>query len=123
MPAAPREPQPEQKPAQEMPVGFWTDLVEGVSGQIPPGNRSLFRQVRPKLQGDELLLAVDSDFVERMIGTAQTLQLVGQKAGELLGRSVRPRVVRQGAAGADGRDRLEELLAFGAQHDDIIEIK
>ena len=123
MPAVPREPQPEQKPAQEMPVGFWTDLVEGVSGQIPPGNRSLFRQVRPKLQGDELLLAVDSDFVERMIGTAQTLQLVGQKAGELLGRSVRPRVVRQGAAGADGRDRLEELLAFGAQHDDIIEIK
>lgn len=112
------------KSASSVPLGFWTDLMESVRTQLPPSVRSLFAtQVRPELQGSTLMLLADSEFVKNMVNHAAILQIVGPRAGELLGRAVQLKVAVQGNTDTSGQDRLDELLAFGEAHSDIVEIK
>lgn len=129
LPATERLPEAQNKSVQAphsagLPVGFWTDLTAAISGQLPPSVRGFFQsQIRPDWKDGTLFLRVETEFVKRMVGTDQVLHLVGQKAGELLGQAVRPKVVLGPQTDGDGRDRLEDLLAFGQQHSDIFEIK
>ncbi len=109
------------QPAAELPVGFWTDLLGAIGAQVPPGTRGLLQQVEPELKGDTLYLRAASEFVKNVVGGVPVLQRIGQQASQLLGRTVRPQAVLR--VEDEGGGRLEELLAFGAQHDDIIEIK
>ncbi len=121
---APQEPAAAPQPEQAAPIGFWTDLVRGIQGQLLPSLRSFLpSQVKPELRGDTLYLQVASDFVRKMVDTPQTMQLIREKAGELLGRAVAVKVAVGGRVSDGGEDRFGELLNFGAEHSDIFEIK
>ncbi len=121
---APRRAAPTQAAptASELPIGFWTDLVQAVGPQLLPSLRSFLPGVRPQLQGDTLVLAVETPFVQKMVDTPQAMGLIRAKAAELLGRPVAVRVA-VGNGAPEGEDRFQALLDFGRQHGDIFDIK
>ena len=137
-PAQPVQPQPMQPqqppvPAQrpqhspnggELPVGFWTDLMQTVLPQVQPGHRSfLSRQVKPQLQGDTLLLLADSGFGKQVLDQPAYLQAIRERAAALLGRPVAVKLAVQGPGSVDGADGFGRIADFGRQHPDIFEFK
>lgn len=120
-PKAARQEQPAAP--SDLPVGFWTDLSRSVKEQMLPGQRSFLDQVKPELKGDTLTLWMANELVRKMVDTPKTMQVLRDKAGELLGRSVVVKALVNGAGGSDDGGRFEELLAFGAQHGDLIDIQ
>ena len=129
----PMQPQPQpvqaQRPQQppsggELPVGFWSDLLQTVLPQVQPGYRSfLSRQVKPQLQGDTLLLLADSGFGKQVLDQPAYLQAIRERAAVLLGRPVAVKLAVQGPGSVDGADGFGRIADFGRQHPDIFEFK
>ena len=126
-PGAPSAPPPERAPAgatsapSALPVGFWTDLVRAVGGELTPGLRSFLpTQVQPDLRGDTLILRVASSFGRKMVDTPETLQRIRAEAGRMLGRPV---AVQVAVGSQEQEDRFGQLLAFGRAHEEIFDIK
>ena len=130
-PAAPKEaPQdaaqdtaPAASQGTGLPVGFWTDVLKALGDKIPPGNRCFFQQIRPELRGDTLLLQAENQLACKMVTGGSLMEALKQKTAALLGRPVAVKVTVAGPGGPDGEDPMEALLSFGAQHQDIFEIK
>lgn len=128
-PMQPQQTPPMQQPQQmpnggELPVGFWTDLMQTVLPQVQPGHRSfLSRQVKPQLQGDTLLLLADSGFGKQVLDQPAYLQAIRERAAALLGRPVAVKLAVQGPGSADGADGFGRIADFGRQHPDIFEFK
>ena len=107
--------------ASALPVGFWTDLVRAVGGELTPGLRSFLpTQVQPDLRGDTLILRVASSFGRKMVDTPETLQRIRAEAGRMLGRPV---AVQVAVGSQEQEDRFGQLLAFGRAHEEIFDIK
>ena len=128
-PMQPQQTPPMQQPQQmpnggELPVGFWTDLMQTVLPQVQPGHRSfLSRQVKPQLQGDTLLLLADSGFGKQVLDQPAYLQAIRERAAALLGRPVAVKLAVQGPGSVDGADGFGRIADFGRQHPDIFEFK
>ena len=93
--------------------------------------------VQGRLEGDALTLWVESEFVKNMVGKPTVLEAVGALASSMTGRTVRctvsvgkPPALQPGGAepvspAAESsapaeHDKLDDLMALGAQFDNII---
>ncbi len=109
------------------PVGFWPDLVMGLQKELKPPVKGFFAStpnspVIGRLQGDAVVLVCSNAFTVEMINKPEVLQIVGRKASAILGRNVTVKVVDR-TAKPEKSAQMEQLLAFGREHSDIIRIK
>ena len=129
-PPDPNEPvtdQPDAPAADETPVGFWPDLVAAVRKELKPPVSGFFTAtpnapIQGKLQGAKLVLLCGNAFVADMINKPEITALVGRKATAILGRTVTA-AVQDRTAKTEKNQQMEQLLAFGREHSDIIHIK
>ena len=111
----------------EMPVGFWTDLVAAIRQEMKPPSAGFFiaspdSPVKGVLKGNELLLQCNNSFTLGMINKPEVITLVSRKASALLGRNIAVKPVDVNAA-PEYSDRMQQLLDFGKKHSDIVTIK
>ena len=125
-PAKPTQPQPEPTQAVEAPVGFWTDLAMQVRSELKPPISGFFvtgpnAQVTGQLRQNGLVLLCTNDFTATLLNKPEVVELVSRKASALLGRPVPVKVID--AKGDQSRSQqLQQLLAFGKAHSDVINI-
>ena len=134
-------PAPEQKMAEtppeeealpepvsdELPLGFWAELVAGVRQEIKPPVSGFFvstenAPIHGVMVKGVLELHCKNTFTAEMVGKAETLQVVSRKASAMLGRPVKVVTVDLSAK-PTGNSRMENLLRFGRDHSDIINMK
>ena len=78
--------------------------------------------VEGMLQGDCVVLKCNSTFVMEMVDKPELLNLVSRKAATILGRAVRVEVVDRNAA-PERSAGFQQLINFGREHSDIVNIK
>ncbi len=130
-PAAQEEP-PEPKPAlpvsDELPEGFWAELVAKVKTEVQPSASGYFNaspdkaMLRPVLQGDVLTLFAAMDFVRNAVDSEKTRQVLSQKASAILRRPVRV-VIKTAKAGFGASDPMDAIVRRGMEHPDIFHVK
>lgn len=136
--SAPARPGPAQEaPAarQTAPAGdFWPELAASLKGRIPMGEYTFLANpamVQGRAEGNMLTLYAESDFTRSMINKPGILSAVAQAASARLGGQMRvavtvgqapPAGAAPAAPAADppAHDKLDDLLAFGQQFDNII---
>ncbi|WP_294535295.1 DNA polymerase III subunit gamma/tau [uncultured Pseudoflavonifractor sp.] len=136
--SAPARPGPAQEaPAarQTAPAGdFWPELAASLKGRIPMGEYTFLANpamVQGRAEGNMLTLYAESDFTRSMINKPGILSAVAQAASARLGGQMRvtvtvgqapPAASAPAAPAADppAHDKLDDLLAFGQQFDNII---
>jgi len=126
---APPEPQEQAPtaPVSEAPVGFWSDLVQQLKGELKPPVSGLFSPspdapVQGVLVGNVLQLRCTNTFICQVIGKPDIMLLVGQKASALLGKQVRAEAV-DGSSKPAVNSSMNKLLEFGRDHSNIVRIK
>ena len=118
---------PEETPAPQMPVGFWTDLTASLRAELKPPVLGFFASspnapIQGQLQADTLLLRCNSTFVADQINKPEILQLVTRKASAMLGRNVKVKTVDLSVTPQNSA-KMDQLLQFGRSHSDVIKIK
>lgn len=78
--------------------------------------------VTGQLRGDRLELQCNGAYVYEIINKPELLQMVSQKATAVVGRAVRA-VAVDSTGRPKSNGNLEQLLAFGKQHSDIVKIR
>ena len=111
----------------DTPVGFWSELCGGVRKELKPPVSGFFAgtpnaPVQGVLAGDRLELRCTNDFTAKMLDKPEITEIVGRKAGAMLGHPVRACVVDM-TAKPRGNPRMDKLMQFGRDHSDIIKIK
>ena len=82
------------------------------------------RPIHPVLQGEVLIMAVDSDFVLNQVKKRLIRRhLSGKKASAILGKPVSVRFALKNRLSRLGDDPMDALVQFGQQHSDIFTIK
>jgi DNA polymerase-3 subunit gamma/tau len=119
--------QPVEVPAQEAPVGFWTDLVSAVRQELRPPVSGFFitspnAPVQGQLVGDKVVLSCNTSFTTEMVNKPEILAMVSRKAAAILGRPVRVEAIDRSAAPAHNAG-FQQLINFGREHSDIVSIK
>ncbi len=117
----------EMPPASDAPMGFWSDLMEGVRRELKPPTMGFFvtgdnAPVKGGVVGDRVELRCIADFVTRSLDKPEILEVVSRKASALLGRPVRAVVVDMNAKPANN-PRMEQLMNFGRAHPDVVKIR
>ncbi len=111
----------------QTPEGFWTDVAAAVRKELKPPLVGFFTStpnapVRGVLKGDQLLLVCTNVFTMEIINKPEVLSLVALKASAKLGRQVKVTVTdTENTAGKS--HQMEQLLSFGREHGNIINIK
>ena len=118
---------PHPAPVSEAPVGFWSDLVQQLKGELKPPVSGLFSPspdapVQGVLVGNVLQLRCTNTFICQVVGKPDIMLLVGQKASALLGRQIRAEAV-DGSAQPAVNSNMSKLLEFGRDHSNIVRIK
>ncbi len=118
---------PEQPEPDETPLGFWSGLVSAIRQELKPPVSGFFvatenAPVKGVLRGGKLELQCRNTFTAEMIGKSEILDVVSRKASAQLGHPVRAVTVDLTARPA-ANSRLENLLNFGRNHSDIINMK
>ena len=116
-----------EAPAEDTPVGFWTDLVSAVRQELRPPVSGFFitspnAPVQGTLVGDKVVLSCNTSFTTEMVNKPEILSLVARKASAILGRAVRVEAVDKSAAPARSAG-FQQLINFGKEHSDIVNIK
>ncbi len=111
----------------DVPVGFWADLVAAVRSELPPSLMGFFvttpnAPLRGIPAGDRLTLVCENTFILDIVNKPEILSLIALKASALLGRQVRVVVTVQNAPAASD-SRMDQLLSFGRAHSDVVRIK
>ena len=111
----------------EAPMGFWTDIATEMRNELKPPLLGFFATspnapVRGILRGDKLVLMCTTPFIKDMINKPEVLDLVENKASAKLGRSIRV-VVEDQTGSVEKSAQMEQLLQFGRDHSNIINIK
>ena len=111
----------------QAPAGFWTDLMTASRKELKPPASGFFvaaqnSPLRGALKGDTLELRCAVTFVADTVNKPDILEVVSRKASAMLCRSIRAVVVDMNARPA-GNPRMEQLMRFGREHSDIINIK
>ena len=126
-PPAQTQEQSSAAPQAETPAGFWPALSEKLRAALPATISGFFAvngPIHPVLQGEVLIMAVDSDFVLNQVKkTPDTEALVREKASAILGKPVSVRFARKNRLSRLGDDPMDALVQFGQQHSDIFTIK
>ena len=136
-PTLPEEPEKEQTAPDEavsdavlpdeLPYGFWPELVEQLSSTLDRADSCWFSTredstVTPVLKNNMLLLCVQSDVALQRINRDEIRQTVETVAGKLLNMPVHVRIVL-----ADREDlangKFAELLRFQQEHKELGRIK
>ena len=120
--SVPQEPVPD-----DVPLGFWQDLVAAVRQELKPPISGFFvstenAPVRGVMVKGVLELRCKNSFTAEMIGKSETLEIVSRKASAQLGRPVKVITVDL-TAKPSGNSRMESLLQFGRNHSDIVNMK
>ncbi len=125
--APPDEDEPLPAPADEAPMGFWTDLVASVRGELRPPAKGFFvsspnAPIQGALVGSKLELRCANAFTMEAINKPEILDVVGRKASAMLGRRITVTPVDI-TAKPDRNPRMDQLLSFGRAHSDVVKIK
>ncbi len=125
--APPAEGEALPQPVNEAPVGFWPDLADQIRKELGPPISGFFAStpaapVQGILQENVLTLMCANSFTVSIVNKPEILQLVASKAQGLLGRQVRVQAVDKTAKPSASK-QMRQLLSFGAEHSDIIQIK
>ena len=120
-------PAPMEPVSDELPMGFWAELVAGVRQELKPPVSGFFvstdnAPVRGVMVKGVLELRCRNTFTADMIGKKEILEIVSRKASAQLGRPVKVITVDLSARPA-GNSRMENLLTFGRNHSDIVNMK
>ncbi len=109
--------------ADEMPAGLWTELCVQIRKELKPPVSGFFAPNGPVqgiLQGNTFVLSCTNAFAKAVIDKPEVLDLVSRKVSAKIGRSVK-------AVASDKtnvkNEQMEQLLQFGRDHSDIINIK
>ncbi len=121
-------PVPSLRKPEDTPAGFWADFVAKLKPELPNRLKGFFSvggPVKPQLEAGLLTLAADSEFVRKLVDVPEVLTPAAGIASALLGQPTRVRCVKKGKAAPcpGSKDPLDDLLAFGQQHDSIVTIK
>ena len=129
--AVPEEEPPVQEeappPRDDTPPGFWLELAAAVKRELKPPASGFFTAspnslLQGVLVGDRLELRCSNTFAAQTIDKPEILEVVSRKAGAQLGRPIRT-VVVDTTASHQNNPRMEQLLAFGREHSDVVRIK
>ena len=119
---------PAALPSEDLPEGFWAELVSRVKTEVQPSASGYFTAVpgkivfQPVLQGDLLTLCASTDFIKNAVDNERTRQILSQKASAILHRPVRVAIqTKKAGLGAD--DPLNAFLRRGREHPDIFHVK
>lgn len=113
---------------EEAPSGFWADFVARVKPELSNRYKGFFAvggPVKPQLAAGILTLVADTGFVLKQIDTPAVLEPATRIASALLGQPMKVRCTLKGKTNpmTGGKDPLQDLLAFGKQHEDIVTIR
>ena len=125
--APPAEDDMPQPPADESPMGFWPDLVAAVRQELKPPISGFFvaspnAPVQGVVQGKQVVLKCANSFTQEMINKPEILAIVSRKAAAILGNPVSVTAVDKNAK-PEASPRMEQLMRFGREHSDIVNIK
>ena len=121
-------PEPKQQPQKDdTPIGFWVDLTAAMRPELPRSLMGFFSgtenaPVRGLVRGDRLGLICANAFVMQMVDKPEVRELAARKASLMLGRPITVKVVDR-TAKPEKSKQMEQLMAFGREHSDIIKIK
>jgi len=130
-PPDPDQPIPQPKAAaaepDSTPIGFWADLCEQMRPELPRPMAGFFyaaerSPVKGRVRGDRVGLICADTFVAKQIDTPQVREVAQRKASAILGRPVQVVIVDRSAKPEKSK-QMEQLIAFGKAHNDIINIK
>ena len=120
----PREEMPaEPEKTDELPAGMWTEICAQIRKELKPPVSGFFAPNGPiqgVLQGNVFVLSCANSFTKTVVDKPEVLELVARKVSAKLGRSVR--VVASDKTNVRN-EQLEQLLQFGREHSNVINIK
>ena len=126
---AAEEPAPEEAPVpdDQVPLGFWAEVVAAVRQELKPPVSGFFvatenAPVYGAMKNGVLELRCKNTFTADMLGKPEILEVVARKAGAQLKKQVKAKIVDLSAK-PTGNSRMENLLQFGRQHSDIVNMK
>ena len=125
---APVPEQPKAAPAKDdTPIGFWVDLAAAMRPELPRSLVGFFSgtdnaPVRGLVRENRVGLICANAFVTQMVDRPDVRDLAARKASLILGRPVTVKVVDR-TARPEQNKQMEQLMAFGREHSDIIKIK
>ncbi len=110
----------------EAPVGFWTDVAVAVRSELSPALKGFFAtspnaSIRGILSDNVLKLVCINQFVMDIVNKPEIVELVRLKASSKLGRQLRVVVVDESAKPVNN-SQMDQLLNFGREHSNIINI-
>ena len=112
---------------EEMPNGFWVDMVSEIRSELKPPASGFFvttpnAPVEGFLRENRLELVCAAGFIVDVLNKPEILEMISRKASAKLGRPVRAVAVDKSRQKVSTR-QMEQLLRFGKEHSDIIKIK
>ena len=118
-------PQPMQ--TDNSPVGFWPELVAAIRQELKPPLSGFITAgentpVRGVVRGNQVVLLCSNVFTMQMLDKPDFLALVARKATAILGRPVSAKVEDINEK-PQPNGKMEQLIDFGRQHRDIVNIK
>ena len=125
---APIVEQPKAAPAKDdTPIGFWVDLAAAMRPELPKSLVGFFSAtenspIRGRVRENRVGLICANAFVMQMVDRPEVRELAARKASLILGRPVTVKVVDR-TARPEQNKQMEQLMAFGREHSDIIKIK
>ena len=111
----------------QMPAGFWVDIVSEIRSELKPPASSFFVTTpNPPVEGvlsdHKLELVCTAGFIVDVINKPEIIEMISRKASAKLGKPIRVSVVDKTKMKSKSR-QMEQLLRFGQEHSDIINIK
>ena len=111
----------------EAPIGFWADVAAGIRNEMKTPAAGFFTNsedapVKGVLHGDILYLVCANEFTMEIINKPDILALVQLKASAKLSKPVRVAITDKNMSNVGGA-QMEQLLAFGRDHADRVNIK
>ncbi len=111
----------------QAPVGFWTDVAMSLKTELSPSLCGFFGSsnnapVQGLVNGNTLILLCNNNFVLEIINKPDIIALIARKASAKLGRPLRI-VLKDKTGSAHRSEQMDDLLDFGRNHCDVINIK
>ena len=107
-------------------MGFWVDLANAMRPELPPPIAAFLdltgQKTNARVRENRVGLICADDFYMNMLDKAEIRELAARKASIILGRPVTVKLVNRQAERSKSK-QMEQLMAFGREHSDIIKIK
>lgn len=107
----------------EMPASMWMEICAQIRKELKPPVSGFFAPNGPiqgVLQGNTFVLSCANSFTKTVVDKPEVLELVARKIAAKLGKPVR--VVASDKSNVRN-EQLEQLLQFGREHSNVINIK